>query len=68
VVYVRLFAPSQLLPEQAAGTIDNVKGRGALFAEVSGFLGDTHKRFRARRCRTDEIRGWSRMQSRWILR
>jgi hypothetical protein len=37
-----LFTPSQLLPEQAAGTIDYVKGRGALFAEVSSFLGNTH--------------------------
>jgi hypothetical protein len=37
-----LFTPSQLLPEQAAGTIDYVKGGGALFAEVSGFLGNTH--------------------------
>jgi hypothetical protein len=34
--------PQQLLPEQVSGTIDHVKGRGTLFAKVSGFLGNSH--------------------------
>jgi hypothetical protein len=62
------FTPLQLSPEQASGTIDNVKGRGPLFAEVSSFLGNTLERFRAGGCCTDELCGWSLMQSRWILR
>ena len=40
----------------------------ALFADVSGFLGNTHECFRAHRHCTDELRGWSLMQSRSILR
>jgi hypothetical protein len=34
------FTPLQLPPEQASGTIDHVKGRGAPF-EVFGCLGNT---------------------------
>jgi hypothetical protein len=63
-----LFTPSQLLPEQAAGAIDYVKGRVALFADVSGFLGNTHECFRAHCHCTDKLRGWNLMQSRSILR
>jgi hypothetical protein len=59
--------PLQLPPEQASGTIEYVKGRGTLF-EISGCLGNTLERFRAGGCCTDELRGWSLMQSRWILR
>jgi hypothetical protein len=39
VAFVR-FTPLQLPPEQASGTIDHVKGRGALFY-VFGCLGNT---------------------------
>jgi hypothetical protein len=63
-----LFTPSQLLPEQAGGTIDYVKGRVALFADVFGFLGNTRECFRAHCHRTDKLRGWNLMQSRSILR
>ena len=61
------FTPSQLPLEQAFGTFDHVKGRRALF-EVCGYPANSDQRFRARRCCTGELRGWSSMQSHWISR